>query len=321
MLRANTTFVLGAGASCCFGFPTGSELSREICGLTRAYPKEKKVRAFSAATTLLGIYSEPFFASFQESGTHSIDAFLARRDIFSDAGKAAIAAYLLDCEKPEKLFSVDGKANNSDWYGYLWSRMYDQVNDVADLVVNNNVSFITFNYDRSLELFLHTAIKNTYGLTADLAYEISSQFPIHHVHGHLGKFGPETSFRYGLVEEEPRALGNRMASAVKSLRVIPADRADEIDSNAFDLLWQAENIIFLGYGFDNQNNDRLGIRKLISRKSDEGLNQPHIFATTLGMKNKEREYAFNSIADSRADLIHYSSQTCYESLREWGVLL
>ena len=50
------------------------------------------------------------------------------------------------------------------WYEYLWRRLQDETGGDLEKLMQNKLSVITFNYDRSLEHFLFTAIKATYGL-------------------------------------------------------------------------------------------------------------------------------------------------------------
>ena len=70
----------------------------------------------------------------------------------------AIAEALLPFEKIEKLLV-------GDWYALLFNALI-----AADKTANNErLSVVTFNYDRSLEMFLHMAFKNTYRLDDDTA--------------------------------------------------------------------------------------------------------------------------------------------------------
>ena len=50
----------------------------------------------------------------------------------------------------------------------------------------NDVGFITYNYDRTLEQFMLTALANTYGKDETTCAEILAHIPIIHLHGRLG---------------------------------------------------------------------------------------------------------------------------------------
>ena len=56
-------------------------------------------------------------------------------------------------------------------------------------IKNDNVRFITFNCDRSLEYFLFQAVKYSDGLDDEEALRVSTTIPILHVYGKLGSFG------------------------------------------------------------------------------------------------------------------------------------
>lgn len=74
------------------------------------------------------------------------------------------------------------------WYEYLWSRLQDGGAGDFENLKQNKLSVITFNYDRSLEYFLFTAIKATYGLRqreVDAA-DFFVNVPVKHVYGELG---------------------------------------------------------------------------------------------------------------------------------------
>ncbi|HAR63413.1 MAG TPA: hypothetical protein DCS13_08120 [Candidatus Margulisbacteria bacterium] len=69
------------------------------------------------------------------------------------------------------------------WYEYLWEKIY-KGNIEQNL---RKITIITFNYDRSLEQFLHTRIMNLHGLTTEeSASLLNNNLKIHHVYGKIG---------------------------------------------------------------------------------------------------------------------------------------
>jgi len=88
------------------------------------------------------------------SGQNSVDAFLETNNACLDIGKAAMAAVLLQYESQEVLWNYN--ANN--WMRYLFERMRAPT---LDGFAENKVSFVIFNFDRSLDHFLFTPLKNT----------------------------------------------------------------------------------------------------------------------------------------------------------------
>lgn len=114
MIKINTVFILGAGASRPFEFPTGPELVERVIkslqesGIGRA----DKPSAFDHLHDL-GIEVDEirrFQRHLRLSGAMSVDVFLEHRREFLEIGKAAIAANLIPFEKSILLFpeNVDG---------------------------------------------------------------------------------------------------------------------------------------------------------------------------------------------------------------------
>ena len=118
------------------------------------------------------------------SNVASIDAFLAKRTGFTTIGKLCIAAHLVIRERPDHVMN---EANDDHWYRHLWNVLVAGTDDVQDLG-RNKIKFVTFNYDRSLEYFLHTAAKYTYGVNDDAAANALRRLEIRHVYGSLGTF-------------------------------------------------------------------------------------------------------------------------------------
>lgn len=93
MITTPTVLILGAGASCPYGFPTAKQLRNDIC--------EAFASRDTPASRLLGDNAAPtekfleFREAFWKSGTSSVDAFLKGRSEFLDVGKFAIAYCLI----------------------------------------------------------------------------------------------------------------------------------------------------------------------------------------------------------------------------------
>src|SRR5712692_2519789 len=101
MISTPTVFILGAGASRPYHFPTGPELVDRIC------------QSPSDEFAPFGVDEKAFqsFVNELRSSDHpSVDAFLAHRKEFEDVGKKAIAYKLIECEKDDTL------SKTKDWY-------------------------------------------------------------------------------------------------------------------------------------------------------------------------------------------------------------
>ena len=154
MITVPTTLILGAGASVPFGFPTGFTLLQKVLMLTHPESLVNGIRNFAflkcEQKEIVRFHDELL-----KSGQESVDSFLEFRPEFIPIGKTAIALTLITCENENTLFNP----NEENWYRYLFNRITTAFDDVA----RNELSILTFNYDRSLEHFLLTALTNKYG--------------------------------------------------------------------------------------------------------------------------------------------------------------
>ena len=285
MIKSPTTFVLGAGASMPYRFPSGIQLKNWICEAVK--DEDLIARQLTQHLKVSQPKIQDFARAFQRSRINSIDAFLLRRPEFSQIGKYAIAAHLCRLENVDVL---DALENENSWYDLLWNKMVEGTHEARD-VTNNQVRFVSFNYDRSLERFLFGACKNTYGVADAEAYEISSKVSIIHVYGLLGRF------HYGGDAGEYRAYDSSVSAetlqiAANGIRLIPEDRSDNRDfllaRNWMD--W-AERVCFLGFGFDPTNCENLGLVDILERKQSNGKPLPNVFASTLKLTDQEAEQA------------------------------
>lgn len=292
MITVPTTLVLGAGASVPYGFPSGYELRKKLCD----FGDIRRMSPYGYDERDLKIFCDTFL----KSGMHSIDAFLARRGnekvgsltnmTFADIGKAAIAYCLINCERPEVLHNFI----DDHWYSYLWSFM----NDSLESFGQNKLKIITFNYDRSLEFYLLTALQNSFGISEEVAAQHLKKIPIIHAYGKLAELTglAEASMesRTYRAEAENSAY---ISAAVRGIRVIDESRDDDaVFEQAYSYLSDAQKICFLGFGFDETNFRRLRVEQLMQYyRKERSENAPEIFATTLGMQTAERNWVINKL--------------------------
>jgi hypothetical protein len=272
MITRPTTFILGAGCSLEFGFPTGFELVRQLSlqdasgGLGQPLSQlislgyeQNSVRDFSIALS--------------HSGRESVDAFLEHRPDFREIGKAAIAMALIPRESQDSLFRPShGKES---LYQYIWKQMNTSRRDFT----KNCVEFITFNYDRSLEEYLSISLTNAYGLAHYETRDIVSELSVNHVHGSLGNHPAFSSSATRGYQSDTTASEVRLAAS--QIKIIHEDitATPEFD-RARDSLKRAEVIVFLGFGYDGMNLRRLGVEQFPISAS--------VFGTAYGLTKLER---------------------------------
>jgi len=271
MITKNTVLVLGAGASMPFGFPSGREIVGAICQALTPDTSQPIRRQYTPTFSVLlhCNFSVSQITNFKDalsrSGHTSVDAFLEYRTEFIDVGKSAIAAVLLPFEKTDLLFEEMRIERKNNWYEYLFS----QLSTSFDMFDRNALSIITFNYDRSLEHYLLTALKNSYGKTDKECAEKLNAIPIIHVHGKLGDLEWQHPHPFPVPYDShlSNMVSEMVSRASKKIKIIQENIADDIEfGQAYQLLSEAARVYFLGFGFNQTNLERLQIESLPTDK-------------------------------------------------------
>lgn len=259
MITRQTVFVLGAGASFPYGFPTGEGLVNSIISL--AITDRTHDAFLDNGCTERDV--KRFAQDLADSDAPSVDAFLEHRPDFLKIGKLAISLSLIPKELDVTLtrnYRQTHARGKMCWYHYLWNSMAAQKDEFG----SNQVSFVTMNYDRSLEryFFLRLRAKHQYS-TDDECFNELHKIRFVHVYGSLGdeQFVQDPFNRETPSSEDVQRSSDR-------LRIIHEETTEApYLTEAIELLRYAETICFLGYGFHRLNNQRLGLLDL--DKEDE----------------------------------------------------
>lgn len=239
--------ILGAGASAPLGFPIGSGLVQRIIktpedgGMIQRFMRhtshnfsQEQIREFSRELSL--------------SGWKSIDRFLQHQPGLQRLGRALIAFHLIPCEAPHYLRDPP---EDGHWYPYLYN---DIINPSSpEQFSENRLSIITYNYDRSLEQYLLDVLRSGFGMDDRDAAATCQQIPIVHVHGSFGGLPPlgANILPYG---GDLRDL----LTASKRLQIVSDDiKASGVLESCANLLSDASHVVFLGFGYDPVNIERL----------------------------------------------------------------
>ena len=317
MIAEQTVFILGAGASWPYMYPTGQELSDDI-SVRFAGDYERHVRKAThldnPKKVALNKEAKEFADIFKKTG-ESIDLFLSINPDFSDIGKKAIALMILKAEK-ESLFRVDmlSEFRKQDWYTLLFKKMRKGLftQDSYKRFAENRVSFINFNYDRSLEHFLYESLINLYhsqkleekldlnGLSLDEQKKLIP-FPFLHVYGKIAEVEWLDGLEYG------KDLDYQRINEVKdNIEVIYYDREQKDFSEIHKTIRNAKRIFFLGFGFAPENMKLLGMPEVLRHG-------PNIFGTALGWIKKDID---GLIASLKYGFRMIEPENCYELLRK-----
>jgi hypothetical protein len=277
MIRTPTVLVLGAGASADFGFPTGRKLLLDICRGTLA--DGPLFQFLTEEMKFANVEVLAFREALLNSQAPSVDLFLAHRPEYRDLGKAAIAASLL----PYESFGAFTRTETTRWYEFLFSLMIEGGGDFGE----NELRVITFNYDRSLEAFFWFALCYLRGLKKEAALEESRKIPVHHMYGDLGpdiwKPALRSGYRYGLAAEAQTLAPAWVSEAAARIRLMPEGEDATQEGRAAEFLTWAEEVIFLGFAFHEENVNYLWLDNTLQRRRSKGREPFRSFASRYGM--------------------------------------
>ncbi len=300
-------FILGAGASCDFGYPTGIGLIKRIADKLKAPANDFisqiiKLPSLSQVQQGLWVDNGEKFEKYCEelgnriffSGVTSIDRFLSNykeNEKYQEICKYLIIEEILASEGlsrnptiiKEKDLSWDCYRWEQNWlrtlFGYFFVK--DNLGELTSSLEEKPICFISFNYDRLLEYFLTQSIVHLYGLAPsqkpnDLISlkRILKAITIKHVYGRFdGNSGEldEIWNKYGRSSEEKKF------EFIKNIRTIRP--GNELTDDYSQFIQNSKQVFFLGFGFDEMNVN------ILFRNIDGNLRN-QIFATKYGLSER-----------------------------------
>jgi hypothetical protein len=255
MLKFRTVFVLGAGASMPYKFPSGATLLDDAKKLNQESLRELINDYLHSGRDL------ELLAALADTQEESLDAMLEYQpEHIQIAGKRLIAQEILRCE--HRFARQQGLVEN-DWIAHLFSRMaYGAGSDVATFFNSNDVHFVTYNYDRLIEYKLMSGLRAKYGANKSHWLPISQR--VIHLHGSVGELVEDSPHRVPFAANfnTGKDVGHSIKSVLpltdKTIKIVhePKDNDKEFE-RARAVLCQADVVFFLGFGFGATNVDRL----------------------------------------------------------------
>jgi len=313
MISEETIFVLGAGASAPYGYPLGSDLRDDIY----LNFKSDMSALLERSGGDYGALKEPmqaatdFIESFQKSRIQSIDRWLSLNGSYRDIGKLAIVNAIVKREHQTGII-FEGKDKSLDWFSVLFNEMMVGISKPEHFAYHR-VGFIIFNYDRVFEHLLYESFRNAFSnVPLEEINRILSTIPILHV--------------YGCIDEPPWKKGEHkygdsytlpyLDGARKRIKIVGESVATygHMELGKVDLLLRSpRKIFFLGFGYDSQNLELLGIPQRF-----EGISQPPaILGTGQGLFQEEIDSIQLRLGVNNARLV--KGCDCTELLRKYFV--
>jgi len=344
LIDRKTVFVLGAGGSCPYGYPSGAHLRKRIClfqGLWQSYnasgiPNELAQKEKSRLKEI-----KEFIDKFNKSRIKSIDLFIANNPKLAPIGKYIIAFEIFKAEQnshfgEEAKFEQEQIADTQrrgirgpsdllslplfmgeDWYSFLYNHLIegkvgkDDLPDFSD----GNLGFITFNYDRSLEQFLYEALRYSFTeVPEERVVQCLKQLKILHVYGQTVPLKWQNPDDY--VDYKQKPSESLLQRAANNIKTIYEEKVNPELMEAQNLIKQSEQMFFLGFGYASENMEVLGLPSIIPQRC-------LVYGTAFGANDKEVKRIHKRIIDgdttdskaARRKVIE--STDCLELLRNY----
>ena len=275
MLSKRTVLILGAGASAPYGFKTG----RGQLDWARALGAEA-----------LAAHAAPFSRALvpqlnltlRDTGERSIDAMLRADSPLLPLAKALMARDLL---RAERVIVTPPSEKDSYWYRTLYAAL---PRHTLHAFRRAPLAIYTFNYDRSLDYFLWRALAVAFpqATATEVAEALDCIGPFH-LHGQLGRLyteapGNDEVLEYGgSASPGDEFSDSDVQKAARQIKLISETYAtDEFFVRAQNAISEADQVVFLGFGFHPDNLAKLRLRDCLRHETQTfasacGLTQQH----------------------------------------------
>lgn len=302
-------FIIGAGCSVPYGFPTGAMLMQKLKKFDYGtkFPREsydisdiflvdlyqERFGCSSADCKSLGIDIEwslpstndealynqmmdgivlPFSQSIRNSMMVSTDEFLKNRLGQKQNEQTDFGKRLIAYEilKAEQT----SRLWNIDWIQHLFSRI-DQQDNWKEIL--KQTVFLTFNYDRVLEycIFLYLTSDKQYA-DSD-AHAFIKEMQIFHVNGFIGSL---EEIPFGAVENgKYQEIAKGMETVWEKRKNLNQSEKEKYQ----DFLKNAERVYFLGFSYIPDNLESIGIPR-----GAEIIRNAKVYATAMGLSSQNR---------------------------------
>lgn len=194
----------------------------------------------------------------------SIDNFIdshRKDDLITVCGKLAVTRCILAAESQSTLYinprgdnrKINFKNLQNTWFNSFFQLLHENCaeDDIEERC--SKVAIVCFNYDRCIEHYLHGALQNYYGMSAEKATAVVANLSIYHPYGTVGQLpwqSPPAGPDYGA---EPGA--RLLIDLARGVRTF-TEGIDPANSSILDIrktLAEADRLAFVGFAFHQLN--------------------------------------------------------------------
>lgn len=313
MFRQRTVFILGAGASWHYGYPTGEKVVTDVIEEAEVLANHftqwrfhgQFLSDYANAKKADGSPNDPASLNSRAKSDCDelarklravnpvvIDYFLGWNSGLKEIGRFVIALVILKAEAQwahlrhnrnralalkespypdERDRRIDASKFKDDWCRFVINQLVSGSSDFQQ-ILDSPVSFITFNYDTSLERRLDQGLRSLEMFHGKPIEQFFTNERFVHVYGQVGSYDqpPPPVENIQVPSGNNDINGLRRYTALLNGAYDAGQKISTIDPNekdgnqeklgwAKELLREAEQGYILGYGFDPSNNDRLGL--------------------------------------------------------------
>lgn len=270
-------FVLGAGASAEYGLPT----AQALCDAVIASPPVVNASHRTDHDGLIKAEMQRFAKALYCSGQGSVDRFIEHQPKYHSVAKIAIAHELFQHTKRAFHLLTDSRR----WYSWLFRHLFTTTSsNCAD------IGIVTFNYDMTLEIALRRMRMSIRDSTnSSDAGELES-LRIVHVYGKLESERPESRVLDQWVDGRMDYSPHLIHEIAQGIRLMGDDRtaeANDLLAQAKSLVHGAKCVIFVGFGYDDENMKRIGAHH--SFEAEWTRSDKMLYLCGCGLRGEQRK--------------------------------
>jgi hypothetical protein len=309
MFQKRTVIITGAGASWHYGYPTGETLVQRVIEKAKIASEFFKGTAEASIPNALVIQPNFFsrypstpgglpdirnnwFTAANECSELAkrltqvrplvIDYFLGQNESLREIGKLMIAWVIRECairrmndpvnyNRRDPRRGIIGDHTRDDWYRFMVHKLVSGCASARSLH-ENQVTFVTFNYDVSLEWYVEQALASIELFSTEV-HKFFQTNPVLHIYGNVIQHPDDASkslnpfpsnlkpasrdvFALGQAYQAVKELFDRSFESAQRIRTIgPHEKGDNVGTieRARAAIARAECVYLLGYGFDENN--------------------------------------------------------------------